>query len=426
MFESNKTILQLLKQKDKYDKLRSVVNTRLIDYDVRRTLNTLDTYWRNYPNHDVIMPDVFLTELNLLHEDLDENERKMYKGMVDIMMKDPDPDAAKGIMRTLLTLEFADKLERAHGNYNEGADMDLFEATSNLCQKYERDIARSINLDFVRDTIEEIIQDEATGHRFIWPLRCLNGSMPNLRTGQQVIIAARPGRGKTSLCAFIAVHMAPTTPDNRPVMWLNNEGKGRVIKGTTYRAALAKDFNAIITSGAAESQAEYEKVVGGPDRIRIFDIHGKDYRYIERLIDKHRPALVFFDMLDNIHGFDNAARTDLRLEELYKWARESAVIYDFLSIPTSQISVAGEGVAWCDQSMLKDSKVGKQGACDAILMMGAKNGPEWAYSRFMYIPKTKQAPLPGHRADCTQEVQFDGDRCQFIEVMENESKDVPV
>jgi replicative DNA helicase len=61
-------------------------------------------------------------------------------------------------------------------------------------------------------------------------------------------------------------------------------------------------------------------------------------------------------MLDNVGGFGAAERTDLRLERLYQWARECAVKYDFLSIPTSQVSVEGEGLAWCDMSMLKDSK----------------------------------------------------------------------
>jgi replicative DNA helicase len=220
--------------------------------------------------------------------------------------------------------------------------------------------------------------------------------------------------------------MAKETPDDRPVFWLNNEGKGRVIKATTYRAALKTDRDGLIGLGAKDAAELYAGVVGGADRIRIYDIHGRDYKFLERLIDEQRPAVVFFDMLDNVHGFGDAARTDLRLESLYQWARESAVIYDFLSIPTSQISVEGEGLAWCDQSMLKDSKTAKQGACDAIVTMGAKNGPEWANSRFLYVPKVfKGQPAKGYRADCCREVHFDANRCQFTETAPPDA-DIPV
>ena len=112
MFEIHKTTLQLLKTKDTYDKLRSTVNTQLIDYDVRRALNSLDTYWKNYPGHQVVQPDVFLAELGIQHEDLSDDQMRMYAGMVEIMMQEPDEDSAKGLIRSIRTLDFAAELEK--------------------------------------------------------------------------------------------------------------------------------------------------------------------------------------------------------------------------------------------------------------------------------------------------------------------------
>lgn len=417
MFNIHKTTLQLLKHKDQYDKLRGVIQTNTVDFDVRRALNTLDTYWKNYEGHSVVQPDVFLTELGLNYNDLDADQMRMYQGMTEVMMAEPDADAAKGLIRSWRTLDFAKEVETANENYHQGLDVDLFQTIKDLTGEYERDISRDINLDYCRDTIEEIIEEEKNGTRLPWFLPALNGAMPNRRTGHQIIFAARPGKGKTSFIARDIVQLAPKTPDNRPIIWFNNEGKGQSIKGTTYRAALGLDFNEIIKLGAVGAAERYASRVGGPDRIRIFDIHGRDYKFLERIIDEHRPAVVVFDMLDNVRGFSNADRMDLRLEQLYQWGRESAVIYDFLSLPTSQISVEGEGLAWCDQSMLKDSKTAKQGACEAIVTMGAKNGPEFLNSRFIYVPKTKQVPLKGSRSDCATEVLFDGPRCQFQEAV---------
>lgn len=427
MFESYKTILQLVKTREQYDKLSGIINKRLLDNDVRRTINALDQYWNNYPGHDIVVPDVLLTEIGMNNADITEDQLRIYKGMIDVMMHEPDPDAAEGIIRTLRTMDFAAEMEAHIEAYHEGRDLDLYQTVLETSQKFERDISRSVKLDFIRDSIDEILEEEENGHRFSWPLTCLSGAMPATKTGMQFIFAARPGKGKTSFCAFAAVHFARQTPDNRPVMWLNNEGKGNRIKATTYRAALGVDRAGLITLGAKKAGTLYNEAIGGQDRIRIFDIHGRDHKFVERLIEKHRPAVVFFDMLDNIHGFGDAARTDLRLEFLYQWARESAVIYDFMSIPTSQISAVGEDTAWCDQSMLKDSKVGKQGACDAVIMMGAKNAPEFHRDRFMYIPKVaKMAPAPGYRPDCYTPVVFDGPTCQFVEPGLDENPEVNV
>jgi len=415
MFEIYKTTMQLMKHRENYDKLSGIVNKKLIDADVRRALSVLEAYWDNYPDHNIVISDVFMSELTLKYPDLSESDLRMYQGMSEIMQQEPDEASAKGLIRSMRTLDFAAKIEDAHELYHQGLDMDLHATVRDLLNQFEADISRDENVEYCQDTLAEIIEDSQKGHRLPWFLHCLNGSMPDVRTGMQVIFAARPGKGKTSFCARQIVSLAPITPDHRPIVWFNNEGKGNRIKGTVYRAALGKNFDEISKMGLEQATAAYSQSVGGEKRIRIFDVHGRDYRFLERLIKDHQPAVVIFDMLDNVHGFSDAARTDLRLEQLYQWAREQAVIHDFLSLPTSQISVEGEGLAWCDQSMLKDSKTAKQGACDAIITMGATNNKNQEWSRFMYIPKTKQDPATGFRADCATEVVFDGGRCQFTE-----------
>lgn len=419
MFTVEKTTLQLLRNRENYEKIRGVVNKSLFDPGVKRALTVLDNYWQNYEGHTQVMPDVFMSELALAYPDLSDADLTVHQGMTEIMCSEPDEASAKGLMRSLRTMDFANKLEKAHEDYATGLDIDLHGTVADLLDRFQTDIARDEAVDWCRDDIIDIIESSKTGFHMPWFLDCLQGSLPDIIPGDQIILAARPGKGKTSLCARQAVHMASLTPDDRPVLWFNNEGKGRKIKGTIYRAALAKSFAEIVAFGGDEAKAEYERCVGGPDRIKIFDVHGRDYRFLESIIKDYQPAAVFFDMLDNVHGFGDAARTDLRLEQLYQWARERAVIHDFISIAVSQISVEGEGLAWCDQSMLKDSKTAKQGACEAIVMMGTTNNQNQLWSRFMYVPKQKSETKPGYRPDCAQEIIFDGARCQFKEPKEN-------
>lgn len=424
MFEIYKTTLQLMKTREQYDKLRQVVKKNLLDPDVRKALNTLDHYWRDYPEHDIVVPETFLAEINIKNPDLDESQLTMYRGMVDIMMKDPDNESAKGLMRSLRTIDFADKVEKIHEQYQTGLDVDLHAEIRDLLLRFEADISRDTRVDFCRESILDIIAEDQSGTNLPWFLPALAGSLPNCRTGDQVIFAARPGKGKTSFCARQVVYVAKRTPDDRPVLWFNNESKATKIKGTLYRAALDTDFQGIIKMGADTAHARFTELTGGQDRIKVFDVHGRDHRFLEQLIIKWQPAVVVFDMLDNVHGFADAARTDLRLEQLYQWARERAVIDDFMSIATSQISVDGEGLAWCDQSMLKDSKTAKQGACDAIITMGSVSNQDKLWSRYIYVPKSKQAPATGFRADCATEVTFDGAKCQFKEASSDQKPNV--
>lgn len=344
MFEMFRSTLQLMKHHEHFKKLHHVVDKSLIDGDIRKALSCLERYWRNYPDHDVVEPSAFLAELNLLYPDMDQAQQMIFQGMVHQMMQEPDATTTKGLIRSYRTLDFATKLEKAYDTYQEGHDIDLHAAVRDLIGRFEADISRDESIDWCQDTIDQIIHDAQEGFNFPWFLDCLGGSLPDVRAGDQLVFAARPGKGKTSFCARAAVHVAPRTPDDRPVVWFNNESKASKIKGTVYRAALGKSFQEIIRLGGEHAQELFEDTVGGRGRIKIFDVHGRDYRFLESIIQQHQPSVVFFDMLDNVRGFGDAARTDLRLEQLYQWARERAVIDDFVSIATSQISVEGRAL----------------------------------------------------------------------------------
>ena len=129
-------------------------------------------------------------------------------------------------------------------------------------------------------------------------------------------------------------------------------------------------------------------------------------------LEQHEPALVVFDMIDNIRGFGDSARTDQRLESMYQWAREAAVKHEFAGIATSQISVDGAGMQFPLDHMLKDSKTGKQGACDFIIMGGASDDEGYKNVRFIGVPKNKLR-REGTDADPKTAVQFKPEICRL-------------
>ena len=406
----NQTLLQLLTRRSEYNKLWQAIPLSRFDKEIRVVLNAIDLYWRTTDgdwNQELFESKFYLGT------DLTPDERLLYSRIFLLMQQDPDKVTAKELIRELRLLQFNKEVEDAQTSYAIGEEVDIYETIRTLLEEFEHDCRRSIDTGYCRASIEDVIADGTAGHSLQWGLDCLNRSMPDLRTGLQVIVAARPGMGKTSFVvhqcvSFLQGEFAKKT--GRPIAWFNNEGKGIRIKGALLRSALGKNFEQIRDMGPGRAEEELNRLLGDTNLFQIYDIHGKDYKYLERIIEKVRPCVVVWDMLDNVKGgpgLKSADRADQRLEGLYQWARESAAIYDFLSIPTSQVSAEGAGLQWIPDSALKDSKTGKQGACDAIITIGVSDKPGFERSRFIYIPKSKSEPLPGAYSDCRTEVVFD-------------------
>ena len=158
----------------------------------------------------------------------------------------------------------------------------------------------------------------------------------------------------------------------------------------------------------------YHEAIGGRDKIRIVDIHGRDTYAVENLIRANNPGLVVYDMIDKIRGF-TGERTDLGLEAMYDWGRELGVKYDMIGLATSQISNEGDGLQFPTLGMLKDSKTGKQGACDFQLMIGASNDPNLGGQRYLSLPKNKLR-REGAGGDPRATVNFQPEIARFSDI----------
>jgi replicative DNA helicase len=139
---------------------------------------------------------------------------------------------------------------------------------------------------------------------------------------------------------------------------------------------------------------------------------------VEDIMLKYKPALVLFDMVDNIkfggEAINNGARTDQLLEAMYQWARLMGVKHDCAVLATSQISADGDGLSYPTLPMLKDSKTGKQGAADVIITIGALNDPVLENSRYIGTTKNKLVRT-GKKGSPAQEVFFDSQRGRYKE-----------
>jgi replicative DNA helicase len=338
--------------------------------------------------------------------------------------QDLNEETRNGILDTLLELRLGTDLATLLARYDAGDLPNIHVAISRAVDEFKDDCSTGADCDYIVDDIHDLLDEELDNSGLHWRLDVLNQHMRGLRPGDFGIVAARPDKGKTMFLASEVTYLAPQLPEGKNILWLNNEGMGKRIIPRLYQASLAGTLSelGILRRGGLLKRAYADKV-GGWDRIRIVDIHGKDSFTVEQIIERNNPAVVVYDMIDHIRGFGDMPRTDLMLEEMYKWARTISVKHGLIGLATSQISNEGDGMQYPTLGMLKDSKTGKQGACDFMLMIGASNDPNLLNVRYLGLPKNKLR-RQGAPGDCRAIVGYNPERVRYNDIaiaMEDEN-----
>ena len=404
-------LLRMMQYRRDFGQLYPIVkNVATIDAKTKAIIEDFGRYFQEFPSHDKIDVATFVPVFRRWHASLNSEQVESYNRVfVNMASQTADDDQKNNILKWLAETELANKLENLVAMFNEGELDDTFGSLQRIGDEYRKRLGIKFT-GFIDVPIEDLLADEFDDAGLKWRLKCLNESMRGLRPGDFGIIAGRPDKGKTSFIASEITFMAPQLPEDRNVLWLNNEGPGKRIIPRIYQAALGLTMEEMKRmSNEGKLVEAYRKFMGRLDKVRVFDIHSYNTGQVEMIMQDNNPGLVVYDMIDNIRGFGDAARTDLALEQMYQWARERSVNYDCVGLATSQISNEGDGLQFPTLGMLKDSKTGKQGACDFQLMIGAVNDPGFGNSRFIGLPKNKLR-RPGHPTDPRAEVLFDMDR----------------
>lgn len=390
----------------------------------KRTTAIADDFKKYYdmmPSHHRIDMQTFLPRFKTWHPTMTEEDFNTYVAIFrNVWQDDADADQKSAIHNELAELNMVTRLANAVTEHSAGELADPFSRITAIVDDYRVSIGQKKDA-YVSQSIEELLQEEFDDTGVSWRLSALNNATRKLRPGDFGIIAGRPDKGKTSFIASEITHFAPQMPKGRPIIWLNNEGPGRRIKPRLYQAALNLSLADMKKLSLEKKLVPmFKKAMGGDiDKIKVFDIHGWSNGQVEMLLAEQQPGMIIYDMIDSIRGFGDEARTDLGLEKMYQWARERSVKYDCIGLATSQISNDGDGLQFPTLGMLKDSKTGKQGACDFMIMIGASNDPMLRNSRFIGMPKNK-IRRPDGPGDPRAEVSFDGLRSRFNDVAEGD------
>lgn len=416
------SLLRLLKEREQYDRLINFVPVESLELATRTVLKDYGRFFKSNPEAARIDPASFTTFFFTLHPKLDAAASAIFRAAIADIRNAAPPGTEDGIRERLVSLATASKLQTLLEQFNDG-EADLTATLRALSDRHETWISRERKHPRVKDRIEDMLEDEANDKGFHFRLNVLNQCLKPLWEGDFYIVAARVDSGKSTFFASELTHMAAQLDDlypgrERSIVVFNNEGPGRKLRHRLFNAALGVDNAKLVElSKAGTVYADYLAALGGRDCIHIFDIHDYTMSQLEDIVKDLDPAIVVLDMLDNVQadvGMANngGTRTDQLLEWLYQRARVWAVKYDCAVIATSQLSGDADGEVFPKLSQLANSKTGKAGAADVVVMLGRSNNADLQNTRFISTPKNKRR-RDGAPQDPRREVSFKGAIARF-------------
>lgn len=409
------TLLRILKNHADFKKLHSHIPINALDQKTKTLISAFSKYFKKFPEHGKIDFQVFIPRFIAWNPTMDKETLGMYKAIIKQCNEDVEETTKAGIVADLYEIDTAFRIANLCAQYEEGElDAPFPALVSSIIDAYKIQTG-ALGAVWNQTDISELLEEDLNDAGIKWRLSGLRECMRPLRIGDFGIIGGRPDVGKTTFLASETTYMAPQLEPDKNIIWLNNESySGRIVK-RVYQSALGLPMSKIIQlNKQSKLRKMYEKAVGRLDKIRVYDIHGMHVGQVEAILEQSNPGIIIYDMIDNIRGFGNAARNDLQLEEMYKWGRECSVKYGSIGLATSQISAEGEGMRYPLMHMLKDSKTGKQGACDFQIMIGAVKQQGLENIRFIGVPKNKLR-REGAKANPEFEVVFNGETARYAD-----------
>lgn len=410
-------LLRIIKHREQFDKVNRYIPRSAIDKRTKAVTDDIKRYFDLNPDEPVIDFPAFRSMFfTTFHKGMKDDDCEYYNKLLSRMETDVSESVKKNIINQLLELEFATDVANIVQEYEQGEEIDVVPSVANLVDRVKDSMERTASFefaDFEDSTVGESMDDD--GYR--WPLQCMNDHYRCIQGGDQYIVAARPGKGKTTFLTQLNWSMAQQMEPNEVIIWFNNESRRQRIMSRQIQSALYMTNGELAQMQKDKTlRAAYIKEMGSHDRVRIYDIHGRNNVYLEDILETvgvGNVGAIVIDMLDNVKFPTRGdIREDQRLEQMYQWSRELGVKYNCAVFPTSQVSNEGAGLMFPSENMLKDSKTGKQGACDGIIMVGSSDDPLLQNKRGLSMPKTKskRAGVP----DMREEILFDADKGRYV------------
>lgn len=408
-------LLVVTSNKDTYNRFKEHVKKHNVSPITLEIFNVLGEYWDNYPTRTEFNYAEFRTFFSIVkgRKLKDPSSYEVAFDNLKEALDKPSP-IVKDLLAKLIKTDYATQIYDVCLKIGTGMGGDL-ETIEPLLNAYKKEVGSSVEKEdvFVKPSLDYLSSTVASGG-LNWRLKELNVALGPIRRGDFIIIAARPETGKTTFTASEASYMLTQLQPDEHVIWINNEEASNKVMMRVIQSAYQ-----VTSSELLGDPATYEsgfRALGG-DRFLILDDDSgiKSAHKIATLFKEFKPGLIIFDQLDKVHGFKQD-REDLRIGQLYEWARDVAKEYCPV-IAISQVDGTGEGEKWIQMNQLRGSKTDKIGEADAIITIGKSNEPGMDLQRFIHVPKNKlfggKETLEAHRHGCF-EVDIEPAKARYV------------
>ena len=400
---SDFNLLRCLLSAKQFKSTRSAIPDELCDSNTITMLKWYALYFKRYPEHTCIDTEVLSTLVKLEGKHTAESWALMNQ-IINRLAEPLSDEIRANTLNQLEERKLSQSVALLCKQYEDGMEVDL---TFELGRMYQEATTRRKVLhegQWCDRDVWELIQADADDAGYVLDFlpKQIYEQLKGVNEGNNLCIAAPTDKGKTSMLVNIAVSLAKQRKvklaadpalEFRPVLYLVNEGQAEVITPRVYQTALGITREEMWKRGKAGTiTAQYEKIVGRKDAIRLVNIHGKSISQVSRIIEAHNPFLVISDMTGRIR-IGNSANDIAQLEEVWNTFRELAALMNFIHVGTAQISAEGFDLLYPPVSALQNSKTGIQTTLDLALWIGAfaSPTPDNVLMRGISTPKNKLA-----------------------------------
>lgn len=350
--------------------------------------------------HKSLSRDISFDEFKLACLNEDESLLPVLEQLEHLDVKE---DAAEHIMREYLDKQLGFEVALVAVRLSEG-----HATREQLAEVYEKYSSLSPVNDWskydISDDYRELakIIDRKGGLQ--WRLPFLNQSIGGLHKGDFGFIFARTNSGKSTFVASELSFML--TQLEKPCLFFFNEEAAERMKWRIFQAFFGADEDRVKANIDKCIEAFNKGTKGLFNFKNMPQIHKRE---IDAMCKDLQPGLIVIDNIDKVYGF-KADREDIRLGNIYTWARELAKMYCPV-IAVCQAGSSAENKKWLQHTDIMSAHTSKSSEADFIIGLGHSFDTGYEDVRFLRVVKNKFKP-----GEQRAEVRIDPLKARYYEL----------
>lgn len=411
--------LQLFFTRATYEQYKDYINPDLFNAEVKRLYKSLDTFYKQH-GKEVTTTEEFRQWFLLHDKRLTNEDYQIYNNMFAELPQEQDSTTVLAeLKRTDIFHKISQVLKR-NGSIEE---------VQQILETSDKDFKNCLE-PAVTD-FEKVYEDDVMNPGLSWRLDSLNTHLHRFSLGAFILVVAAVGAGKSSFMASEVAHIVKQLKDDEVICWFFSEGTQLEMQARYWSALFTDHFKKRIPywlikewvrdGKAAELNELYLKIVGGRERVFVFNTGYSNSSLIQNTVKRYNTKLIILDLLDDVKVTMSNKNFNLvdQKEAVSKWARDLAVNVAPVLATTHLPAMAEHWDERQRYPLMEDiagSKVGVQKRAKGIITLGCSTDEVDQPYRYLGITKEKSGEKGSKGVAFKAVLNFDFDTSIFTEI----------